>query len=123
MPWHGLAVAAVRSAMWAAFYLRGVRPDRKMALDTMAHELGWATAALGDLFVAIDVGDEPSARHVTRVAAGYVELVRALAADRKVSAKRLGYRSIAAYRLILEKYPSRLDNPAQARPDAKRVLL
>ena len=109
--------------MWTAFYLHGKRPDRKMALDTMAHELGWATAALGDLFVAIDVDDEPKASYVTRVAAGYVELVRTLAAERKVTAKRLGYRSIAAYRLILEKYPSRLDNPAQPRHDAKRAVL
>jgi uncharacterized protein len=110
---HGLSVAAVRSAMWTAFYLRGQRADRKMALDTMANVLGWETQALGDLFVAIDGDDEPGARRVTRVAAAYVDLVRNLAAERKVNAKRLGYRSIAAYRLILEKYPSRLDNPGQ----------
>jgi predicted nucleotidyltransferase len=120
---HGLAVAAVRSAMWTAFYLCGQRPDRKMALDTMAYGLGWATQALGDLFVAIDGEDEPSARRVTRVAAGYVDLVRKLAVERNVNAKRLGYRSIAAYRLILEKYPSRLDNPAQTGSRSKRAVL
>jgi predicted nucleotidyltransferase len=120
---HGLAVAAVRSAMWTAFYLRGVRPDRKMALDTMAHELGWETHALGALFVAIDVGNEVGARQVTRVAAGYVDLVLKLAADRRVDAKRLGYRSIAAYRLILERYPSRLDNPTQTGNKSKRAVL
>jgi predicted nucleotidyltransferase len=109
---HGLAVAAVRSAMWGAFYLRNQRPDRKAALDTMADELGWETVALGDLFVAIGGADEPAAREMTRVALGYVDLVRNLAADKNVRAKRLGYRSIAAYRLILEKYPSRLDHPA-----------
>jgi hypothetical protein len=54
---HGLAVAAVRSAMWTAFFLRGVRPDRKMALDTMANQR-WATLALGDLFVRTDGDDE-----------------------------------------------------------------
>jgi predicted nucleotidyltransferase len=120
---HGLAVAAVRSAMWTAFYLRGVRPDRKMALDTMAHELGWETHALDDLLVAIDGDDEAGARRVTRIAASYVDLVLNLAAERKVNAKRLGFRSIAAYRLILEKYPSRLDNPAQPRHGAKRAVL
>jgi predicted nucleotidyltransferase len=120
---HGLAVAAVRSAMWTAFYLRGVRPDRKMALDTMAHQLGWETQALGDLLVAIDAGNEVGARRVTHIAAGYVDLVLKLAAERRVGAKRLSYRSIAAYRLILEKYPSRLDSPTQTGNKSKRVVL
>ncbi len=120
---RGLAVAAVRSAMWTAFYLRGIRPDRKMALDTMADELGWATQALGDLFVPIDGEDEPSARAITRVAARYVHLVRKLAAEKEVNAKRLGYRSIAAYRLILEKYPSHLDKPEQTGSKSKRAVL
>jgi hypothetical protein len=82
-----------------------------MALDTMAYELGWRTQRLSDLFVAIDGDAELSARRATRVAAGYLDLVRKLAAERKVTAQRLGYRSITAYRLILEKYPSRLDVP------------
>jgi predicted nucleotidyltransferase len=118
---HGLAVAAVRSAMWTAFYLRGVHPDRKMALDTMAHELGWETQALDDLLVAIDGDDEPGARRATRIAASYVDLVLTLAAERKVNAKRLGYRTIAAHRLILEKYPSQLDNPEQTGSKSRGV--
>jgi len=109
---HLLAVAAVRSAMWTAFYLRGQRPDRKMALDTMANVLRWPTRRLQDLFVGIDDDDERSAQRVTRIANGYVASVRHLAAGKKVSARRLSYRAIAAYRLILGKYPSRLDNPA-----------
>jgi predicted nucleotidyltransferase len=120
---HGLAVAAVRSAMWTAFYFRGQRPDRKMALDTMATVLHWPTRSLPDLFVPTEGEDERSARRVTRIANGYVTLVRSLAAEKRVSAKRLGYRAIAAYRLILEKYPSRLDNPTQTGSESSRAVL
>jgi predicted nucleotidyltransferase len=120
---HGLAVAAVRSAMWTAFYFRGQRPDRKMALDTMATILRWPTRSLRDLFVVVDGDDERSAQRVTRIATGYVTLVRSLAAEKRVSAKRLGYRSIAAYRLILEKYPSRLDNPVQTGSESSKAVL
>jgi uncharacterized protein len=120
---HGLAVAAVRSAMWTAFYLRGRRPDREMALDTMATTLRWPTRSLRHLFATIEGDDERGARRLTRIADGYVALVRSLAAGKRVSAKRLGYRAISAYRLILEKYPSRLDNPAQTRSKSSRAVL
>jgi len=119
----GLAVAAVRAAMWTAFYLRGQRPDRKMALDTMPNTLGWPSRRLGDLFVAIDNDSEASARRLTRFATSYVAAAQRLATEKRVSGMRLGYRAIAAYRLILEKYPSRLDNPVPAGSKATRAVL
>jgi hypothetical protein len=119
---HGLAIAAIRSAMWTAFYLQGQRPDRKLALNAMAQELGWATDALGELFVATDDVSESSARRATNVANSYVNLVRKLAAEKDVNLKRMSYASIAANRLILEKYPARLNNPKRTRSESRRAV-
>ncbi|MBO0839016.1 MAG: hypothetical protein J2P28_26385 [Actinobacteria bacterium] len=106
---HRLAVAAVRSAMWTAYYLRGVRPDRAAALDALANDLGWPTDSLRQLLAPVASEDEANARRATAIAVRYMELVRKLAANKGVRPKRISHDAIEAYRSILEKHESRLE--------------
>ncbi|MBO0683086.1 MAG: nucleotidyltransferase domain-containing protein [Candidatus Dormibacteraeota bacterium] len=106
---HRLAVAAVRSAMWTAYYLRGVRPDRAAALDALANDLGWPTDSLRQLLAPVASEDEADARRATAIAVRYMELVRKLAANKGVRPKRISHDAIEAYRSILEKHESRLE--------------
>jgi predicted nucleotidyltransferase len=113
---HVLAIAATRSAMWAAFYLSDRRPDRAAALDTMAVELGWPIASLAELLGSITNKEEAKARRTTEIATIYVDRARQLAAEYGVSPARLGHQAVEAYRQILEKYKSRLDGAKSSNP-------
>jgi predicted nucleotidyltransferase len=113
---HALAIAATRSAMWAAFYLSDRWPDRAAALDTMAVELGWPIASLAELLGSLTNEEEAKARRATEIATNYVERARQLAAEHGVSPARLGHQAVEAYRQILEKYQSRLDGAKSSDP-------
>jgi hypothetical protein len=95
--------------MWTAYYLRGQRPDRAAALDTMANDLGWPTELLPDLLEPVARDDEPKAHRAIAIGVEYMKLLRPLAADKGVSARRISIDAIEAYRSILEKHKSRLE--------------
>jgi predicted nucleotidyltransferase len=113
---QALAVAATRSAMWAAYCLGNHRPDRAAALDTMAKELGWPTDSLAELLEPLTNKEEAKAQLTTEIATNYVDRARQLAAEKGVTPARLGYRAVEAYRQIQEKHKSRLDGSSGIAP-------
>ena len=95
--------------MWAAFCVSEHPPDRTDALDTMATQLGWPTAGLAELLEPLTNKDVTEAKHKTKIAMTYVNLIRELANEHELRPRRLGHHAVEAYRQILEKYPARLD--------------